>query len=237
MRKIIAIHLDKTYKSKKRLTFMKEDRKYKAIIFDLDGTLIDSMPYHVAAFKDLLREHNIKIKKGELEKIIGMPTTKIFEILKKRHKFKEKIVDLREERRYHFFKFLGTQNIAFPGVMNTIKKLKKKYKVAVATGSSRITFVHSTTLDFQKLFKEVITFDDVKSGKPSPDQLLLVARKLKIKPIDCIMVGDSIFDQLAAKNAGMDSIGVLTGNTSKKDLLNAGAKFVIESVNELNKVI
>lgn len=216
---------------------MGEVKKYKAIIFDLDGTLIDSMPYHVAAFKDLLLEHKIKIKKGELEKLIGQPTTKIFEILKKRHKFKEKIVDLREERRYHFFKFLGTQNIAFPGVMNTLKKLKKKYKIAVATGSSRITFTHSTTSDFQEFFKEVITVDDVKRGKPHPDQLLLAAKRLKVKPEECLMVGDSIFDHVAAKNAGMDSIGVLTGNNKRKELLDSGAKYVFESVNELNKVI
>jgi len=216
---------------------MKKSGEYKAIIFDLDGTLIDSMPYHVAAFKDLLLEHKIKIKKGELEELIGQPTTKIFETLKKRHKFKEKVVDLREERRYHFFKFLGTQNIAFPGVMNTLKKLKKKYKIGVATGSSRITFVHSTTQDFQALFKEVVTVDDVNRGKPNPEQLLLVAKKLKVKPSECLMVGDSTFDHLAAKNAGMDSIGVLTGNHNRKELLKAGAKHVIESVNELNKVI
>jgi pyrophosphatase PpaX len=216
---------------------MKEINKYSTLIFDLDGTLIDSMPYHFAAFKDLLKEHNIKIKKGELEKIIGMPTIKIFEILKKRYKFKEKIVDLREERRYHFFKFLGTKNIAFPGVMNTVKKLKKKYKLAITTGSSRVTFSHSTTLNFQKLFKEVITIDDVKRGKPNPEQLLLVAKKFKVKPSECLMIGDSTFDHLAAKNARMDSIGVLTGSTKKKDLLNSGAKVVIRSVNDLNKVI
>jgi len=213
------------------------EKRYSVIIFDLDGTLIDSMPYHVAAFKDLFKEHKIKIKNGELEELIGQPTIKIFEILKKKHKFKEKILDLREERRYHFFKFLGTQNIAFPGVMNTIKNLKKKYKVAVATGSSRITFSHSTTLDFQRLFKEVITVDDVRRGKPAPDQLLLIAKKLKTKPSECLMVGDSIFDHTAAKNAGMDSIGVLTGGSKKKDLLKAGAKQVIESVNDLNKFI
>lgn len=213
----------------------KTNKKYKAIIFDLDGTLINSMPYHELAFKDLLLEHRIRIDEKHLRKLLGLSTRLILKNLKKKHKFKENIDDLREERRYHYFKFLGTKNIVFPGVMKKLCQLRLNYKLAIATGSSRVTYEHSTDADFKELFDVVVTINDVKKerGKPLPDQLLLVARKLKTLPRDCLMIGDSIYDGLAAKRAGMDFIGVLTGYTSKKQLMKDKPISILKSVKDL----
>ena len=63
---------------------------YKAVIFDLDGTLINSLPYHVLAFKDLLLERNLRIKESYFRGVVGLPTKKILAELKKKYKFKEK---------------------------------------------------------------------------------------------------------------------------------------------------
>jgi len=114
-----------------------------------------------------------------------------------------------------------------------LRKLKKKYKLAIATGSSYASLLHIIPKRFRNLFDVIITIDDVKRGKPNPDQLLLAAKKIKIKPFECLMVGDSRFDQIAAKKAKMDSFGVLTGVVSKKDLFLAGAKDVLKDINEL----
>lgn len=216
---------------------MKKSGEYKAIIFDLDGTLIDSMPYHVKAFIELFRRREIKIKFLEFDNLAGRPTKEILEILLKKYKLKENIPKLREERRKIYFNLVDGKKIYFPGVIKTIIKLKKKYKVAIATGSSKSSFSHSVNKKFDDLFDTEVFVDDVKRGKPSPDELLFVAKRLGIKPSECLMVGDTIFDQIAAKKAKMDSIGVLTGKSKRKDLLKAGAKYVLESVNELDKVI
>lgn len=208
-------------------------KKYKLIIFDLDGTLIDSMPYHFKAFKKTLTENGVNIKDATLRKFMGVSTKEIFQEIKKKHNFPGTVKDVREERRYHYFKSLKNKNIIFPGIEKTLKELKKEYKLAIATGSSRVTARYSTNKNFQELFDVIITLNDVKKGKPSPDQILLAAKKTKTKLSECLMVGDSIYDLISAKRAGVDSVGVLTGYTSKKELQKYEPKRVISSVNRI----
>jgi beta-phosphoglucomutase-like phosphatase (HAD superfamily) len=221
----------------KQQTIKRLSKKYRAIIFDLDGTLINSLPLHVLAFKDLMLERGIRLEDYELERLMGKPTTDIFRILKKKYKFKESIDVLREERRYHYFKFLGLKNIVFPGVLKSLQVLILNYKLALATGSSYVTYTHSTDKDFQILFDVIITSNSVRHGKPAPDQFLLCAKKLRIKPKECLVIGDSLYDAIAAKRAGMDFIGTLTGYNNSKTLLEEGAIAVIKNIPELLKLI
>lgn len=212
-------------------------KKYKAIIFDLDGTLINSLPYHFLAFKDLLLEHGIRISDNHLKVLMGLPTEDILKELKKKYGFIHDILDLREERRFHYFKFLGLRDIAFPGVKKLLSDLRLNYKLAIATGSSPIVFSHSTKKDFQSLFDTVITISDVVKGKPHPEQLLLAAKKMKVKPSDCLMIGDSTYDALAAKRAKMDFVGITSGYSSKAEMKKHNHIALISKITELNKII
>lgn len=213
----------------------KPSEKYKAIIFDLDGTLINSLPYHLMAFKDLMLERGFRVPDKDVEKMFGRPSREIFKFLMKKYKFKGNIEDMREERRYHYFKFLGTRNIIFPGIIKTLVKLRLNYKIAVATGSSYVTYSHSTDLDFRNLFDFTSTINDLKRGKPYPDQLFYVMKHLKVKPQECLIIGDSMYDGIAAKRAGADFIGVTSGYTSAKELRKYEPLIVLKSVNELGK--
>ncbi len=206
---------------------------YKALIFDLDGTLINSLPYHFLAFKEILLEHNIRVKDAYLRRLIGMPTLAILRELKQGYGFRENIEDLREERRYHYFKFMGMRNLLFPGVKRTLSKLRLSYKLALATGSSRVIFLHSTDKDFQGLFDVVSTINDVRRGKPSPEQFVKVANKLRVQLGDCLSIGDSSYDAMASKRAGMDFVGVTTGFTKTGQLKPLGPVAIIDSVNRL----
>jgi HAD superfamily hydrolase (TIGR01509 family) len=212
-------------------------QKYSALIFDLDGTLINSMPYHVKAFEKLYLVRNIKISLVEIRKLMGLPAAEIIQFLNKKYKIKENVLKMRDERRGYFFELVKNKDITIKGIRKTIKTLRKNYKTAIVTGSSRKSYLGSTDKEFQKLFDFVICVDEVKRAKPAPDELLVASKTLSVKPSECLMVGDSIFDHIAAKRAKMNSVGVLTGYTSSKDLRKAGAKFVIDSVNELDKVI
>lgn len=212
-------------------------KKYTTLIFDLDGTLIDSMPSHIKAFEKVYLVRGIKIEIKEIMHLMGLPAAEIIKFLNKRYKIKENILKMRDERRNYFFELVKNKDITIKGVRRTIKNLSKNYKMAIVTGSSRKSYLGSTDKEFQKIFDYVVCVDDVKKAKPSPDELILAAKKLKIKSSECLMIGDSIFDQIAAKRAKMDSVGVLTGYTSSIKLKKAGAKFVIKSVNDLDKVI
>ena len=212
-------------------------KKYKAIIFDLDGTLIDSMPLHFKAFKETLREHDVSMGDATLKHFMAGSTKKVLESIKKVYDFQGTVKDVREERRYHYFRILGKNEIIFPGVRKLLKELKKDYKLAIATGSSRVITRYSTDKEFQKMFDFIVTINDVKKGKPYPDQLLLVARKLRVKPSECLMIGDSTYDIVAAKRAKMDSFGVLSGYQTKKELLGAGANDVLKSVKEIKSYL
>jgi len=213
------------------------ENKYTTLIFDLDGTLIDSMPAHVKAFQKLYSIRHIKINLNEARSLMGLPASEIIAHLNKKYHVKDNALKMRDERRRYFFEFIKNKYITIKGVKKIIKELRKEYRTAIVTGSSRKSYLGSTNKEFQKLFDCVICVDDVKNAKPAPDELLLAAKKLKSKPSKCLMIGDSRFDQMAGKNAGMNSVGVLTGYTSARKLKLAGAKIVIKSVNELNKVI
>lgn len=212
-------------------------KEYKVVIFDLDGTLINSLPYHVKAFKELLAERNIKIKGKELEVLMGKPTTDIFRELRKKYGFKGDIHDLREERRYHYFKLIGNKDIIFDNSLRIINLLKKRYKIALATGSSYVIYFHSTSRDLQEIFNFTCTINDVKRGKPFPDQFIMVAKKLKVDNEECLVVGDSIYDALAAKRAGMDFVGILKGYTDRATLEKYGAIKVISDIRELTRIL
>jgi HAD superfamily hydrolase (TIGR01509 family) len=217
---------------------MKKDvKKYKAIIFDLDGTLIDSMPLHFKAFKKTLKEHGVSMKDATLKHFMGSSTKKILQDIKKIYSFQGKVDDVREERRYHYFQELGKKNIIFPGVKTLLKNLKKDYKIAIATGSSRVTVRYSLKKEFLNFFDCIITVNDVSNGKPAPDQLLIAAKRMGVKSSECLMVGDSTYDIISANRAKMDSLGVLTGYTSRKELIDVGAKNVFKSVKEIKSYL
>lgn len=212
-------------------------KKYRLIIFDLDGTLVNSLPYHLLAFKRLFEKNKIKIDYSDIKENMGLSTENILRLLKRKYRFKESVKKLHEERRKYYAEVVYHKDIVFPGIKNILRKLKSKYKIAIATGSSRVTLSNSIGPNFLDLFDLVSTIDDVKKGKPHPEQLLSIAKKLKIKSADCLMIGDSFYDGLTAKNAKMDFIGVLTGYTPKKDLLKQNPQTVLKSLNDLPKFL
>lgn len=142
--------------------------KIKGIIFDLDGTLIDSLPLHVKSFIEIMKEQGITVQRREIEKMMGLPTSEIFRILQKKYGLKGRIKDLREERRRRYFRALGRRNIVFPGVIKKLKELKSRYKLALATGSSRLVFSRSALKNFMNYLIQLLRWMRLREGNHGP---------------------------------------------------------------------
>lgn len=184
---------------------------YKAVIFDLDGTLVDSMPAHFEAWCEALASNGAPkdvFPEDVFYSMGGRPTKDIVREINgefnldldpeavsyaKRRAFLEK-VDLVE---------LNEDVVAFA------QSLRGKMPVGIATGGSR-KVVEATlkAKGLTDLFDEVVTSDDVKCGKPAPDVYLDAAARLEVDPKDCLVLEDAAPGIMAAQSAGMQVITV-----------------------------
>lgn len=208
----------------------------KLIIFDLDGTLINSLPYHTLAFLKVAEAHGVKVPYRYVHSLMGKNSEQIFSHLKKKYKLKGDFSKLRIERRKIYDQILGKKDLTIPEVLKTLTYLRnKKIKFVLATGSSYNSYIRSTTKNFRKKFVLASTIDDIRHGKPSPEQMLYVIKKMKVKKQEVIAIGDSIYDAQAAKSAGIDFIGVKTGFEKGKPLKKYKHLAILNSVNDLRK--
>ncbi len=211
----------------------------KAIFFDLDGTLIDSIPFHKKSFRALFKKFGKKLPEREISKYIRWSTDEIYHKLHVKKRLRLDLEKFLELRRQEYYALIRGKKLVFKNRVRLLKKLQKKFKLALATNSSVYTTKRSTPESLLKLFDKIVTFSDVLRGKPAPDMLLLACRKLRVKPSECLMIGDSVVDLKAAKGAKMLGIGFWgkTGASSLMDLEREKPFKIVKSVWELEKVL
>jgi len=210
--------------------------KARAVIFDMDGVIVDSMPYHFIAWYEALRPMGVRLtcfdvylKEGEKwEKSMkeflwraGIRPTK--KLLKKVFLSREKI-----------FKKYFKQYI-FKGAPEILKCLKaKKFKLALVTGTSSAEIDKILPGKIRSLFDYIVAGDSVKHGKPCPDPYLKAAKLLNLYTDDCIVVENAPYGIESAKRAGMYCIAITT--SLPKEYLRK-ADVVINSLKEVNALI
>jgi len=208
----------------------------KAVIFDLDGVLVDTEIEHEKAFKQVLSEFNITILHQDYKHYFFGKTDKegFLDIFRKKGIRKYNIEECVEKKREIFLKLLNGISV-FKGVIELLDKLKEKYKLALASNSPKIEVEKIINLKSIKKYFEVITsVDDVIKPKPDPEIYLKTAEKLKVSIEECIVIEDSVFGVGAGKRAGMTVIAI--ANTEPKKKLKE-ADFVVENLNEVNEII
>lgn len=212
--------------------------KIRAIIFDLDGTLIDSIRWHAESFHRLSVDFGCPIPLKKILPLMRLPTETVYRRLKLRKLLDLEIEKFLELRRTKYYSIIHGKNIVFPDVFPALKKLGA-YRLAIATNSSRQTLLASTSYRLFKNFDATVSYSDVLRAKPDPEMLFLAAKKLNVKPRHCAVVGDSIMDVLAAKRAGMIPIAVFrkTGASTLAELLAKNPQVLIKNLNKLPKII
>jgi len=180
-------------------------KKKKIIIFDLDGVLINSENNMIFALSKTSKKLKLKLKFNIYKKYIGLP----FEAIMKKMQIKKKYVS-QIEKNYIYFSNLKLSELSIQKKkLNDLRKLNKKYNLAIYTSKDKQRALQ--ILKKYKIFKAIITLDDVKKGKPNPEGLLKILKKLKVKKRNSLYVGDTKFDYLTAKNAKIKYLHVNWG--------------------------
>jgi HAD superfamily hydrolase (TIGR01509 family) len=207
-----------------------------AFLFDLDGTLIDSVYQHVLAWREALHEMDIELSTWRIHRRVGMSDGLILTALQREtgrklsKKDAERLKDLHNQA---FHKRLA-QVRPLPGAKELLAMLTKlSVPWAIATSGGIENASKAVRMFDAGENVRLITRNDVAHGKPFPDLFLMAAQKLGVDINDCIVVGDSVWDLLASRRAHALGVGILAGGYGLDELVQAGAYRVYEDPAEL----
>lgn len=197
-----------------------------AILFDLDGTLVDTVYEHVLAWSDALRSANIVVPNWKIHRRIGMSGKSLaHQLLREDDNLPRKAdIGLLEKRHDSAFMKASRNVQLLPGSQELLDFLTRRgIRWAIATTGGR-----KATARLLKKLKipanvPVVTGDDVTRAKPSPDVFILAADRLGVPIGDCIVTGDSVWDVLAAARKRALGVGFLSGGYGQEELERAGA--------------
>lgn len=197
-----------------------------AVLFDLDGTLIDSVYEHVTAWAASLRSVGIVVPNWKIHRRIGMNGESMVRQLLREPEVKRRAVKVKPLEKKHdaAFKKAAGEIRQLPGVRELLHYLSQSgIRWAIATTGNRKQM--ALLLGDLKIHRPpvVITGDDVMKAKPSPDVFVLAAKRLGAQIENCIVVGDSPLDMLAAGRGKVLGVGILAGGYSKGELEESGA--------------
>lgn len=185
----------------------------RAVIWDLDGTLIDSADYHWQAWQAVIATENFKITYEEYVADFGKRNDEILRGRVDANLSDQEIARISLAKEIRYRELVRTKGLdLLPGAEFWLAELKKSgWLQALGTSAPRgnIDAVFAA-LEIEKFFDAVMSSEEVKAGKPSPDVFLAAAEKMKIDPENCIVIEDAPAGIEAARRAGMKSVGVLT---------------------------
>ena len=208
----------------------------RAVIFDLDGTLVDTVYGHTLAWQQVLGEAGLPIEGWKVHRLIGMSGGLLTQAAS--HEIGRPISKAEEQRlgKRHgvLYKKLMPERRPLPGALDLLKHLRKaKIKHGVATSGRRKDAKKSLDALHLPARTVIVDRDDVERAKPEPDLFLACQSRLGVKPEECYVIGDAVWDLLAARRAGMLGIGLLSGGYGQEELYQAGAYRVYSNPAEL----
>jgi HAD superfamily hydrolase (TIGR01549 family) len=208
-----------------------------AMLFDLDGTLVDSVYQHVLAWRAVLADAGIDLSVWRIHRRVGMSGGLLVNAILRetgRSLGPEEVRQLQEAHGRTFEELIG-QVRPLPGAVELLERLTELgIPWAIATSGGRATAI--PTLDVLGMAPEVVvTREEVPYAKPDPHLFLEAARRLGVSVTESIVVGDSIWDMLAAVRARAFGVALLSGGYGREELERTGAFRVYEDTDDLGR--
>ena len=209
--------------------------KIETILFDLDGTLIDTNELIIASFTHTVEKFGDRpYTREEILDFIGPPLVDSLTLVNP-NKIDDMVTAYREHNYANHEKYVK----AYPNVVETIKKLKAKgYKMGIVT-----TKIHHTAelglkiAGMEGIFDVIIGLDDVENAKPHPEPVLTAIDQLKANPMTTLMVGDNYHDIEAGQNAGVQTAGVAWAIKGRESLEKYRPDYMLENISDLFEII
>ncbi len=209
----------------------------KGIMFDLDGTILDTRSAYIEAAK--ITFQSVSQKAPEMPLLLEIPKRleqkqSIDDIVKMDT---QKFLDLYLKT---FYKIAQYETKPVPYALETLEALSKKSKLAVITMRFMPKELIAKELKQYQLdgyFAHIVTALDTHKPKPSPEALIKAVAAMDVQMCECVIVGDSVVDVQAGKAAGAKTIAVLSGLYSRVELLKAEPNFIVNDISEVPEII
>jgi HAD superfamily hydrolase (TIGR01509 family) len=212
----------------------------QALIFDLDGTLVDTVYAHIFAWQRAFAESGMAIEGWRIHRRIGMSGGLFTRAAGRElgHDLTPQEAKSLQDRHGELFAQLLPHRRPLPGAVELLQLLRSgKIVYGIATSGSRPEI--NASLEVLGIGDDVVVLErgDVMRAKPEPDLFLACQQRLGVRVEDCYVVGDAVWDLLAARRAGMLSIGLLSGGYGEDELSRAGAFRVYRDPLELSHAL
>ncbi len=196
-----------------------------AVIFDVDGTLVDSVSLHASAWQDAFRRFGKEVDHNEIWGQIGKGGDLLMPVFLSKEQIEKEGKEIEKVRKQIFEEKYMSQVKPLPGVRELFERLRADgRRIALASSAKQDELqVYKRIANIEDLLDEETSSDDAEKSKPEPDIFVAALERLKNPdPKEVIVVGDSPYDAEAAGKAGMRTIGVLSGGFCEGKLRDAG---------------
>jgi HAD superfamily hydrolase (TIGR01509 family) len=208
----------------------------KAVIFDIDGTLVDSVDLHAQAWKETFKEYGKNIPYQQVRHQIGKGGDQLLPVFFSRDELEEFGEEMEEHRSKLFKREFLPRVRAFPDVRELFERIIADDKrIALASSAKEDELkVYKKIANIEDLVDEETSADDAEKSKPHPDIFKVALKRLgDVKPDEVIVVGDTPYDAAAAGKLNLPTIGMLCGGFPESELLASGAGLIFQDPSEL----
>lgn len=211
-------------------------KRYDAIIFDMDGVIVDSEPRHERAFREIFHELGYGENHGiDFRAYIGRSDRALWLDFIEKHRPPQPLEELLAAKQNRLIQILRREQPIFEGLPELVEKLARHYLLAVASGSNHPVIDEVLAMkQLRRFFSAVASTQDVGKTKPAPDVFLHAARLLGVPPARCCVIEDSAAGVAAARAAGMDVLAI-THSLPREQL--TGATHIVDTFEEIERLL